>query len=117
MGVALAAVFVIATSCSDPEPTATPTPTPPSTAQPAINLGSLAMTAETTGQEVLDRVSERKLPACCVLLRWAGTRRRLLATWALAFIRNLRHKLNAATKLDAVVKAIRLGILTADQLE
>ena len=32
-------------------------------------------------------------------------------------IRNLRHKLNAATKLDAVVKAIRLGILPVDQLK
>ncbi len=32
-------------------------------------------------------------------------------------IRNFRHKLNSTTKLDAVVKAIRLGILTADQLE
>ncbi len=32
-------------------------------------------------------------------------------------VRNLRHKLNAATKLDAVVKAIRLGILPVDQLK
>ncbi len=32
-------------------------------------------------------------------------------------IRNLRHKLNSTTKLDAVVKAIRMGILTPDQLE
>ena len=32
-------------------------------------------------------------------------------------IRNLRHKLNATTKLDAVVKAIRLGILPVDELK
>ena len=32
-------------------------------------------------------------------------------------IRNLRHKLNAPTKLDAVLKAIRLGILPVDELK
>ena len=31
-------------------------------------------------------------------------------------IRNLRHKLNATTKLDAVVEGIRLGILSVDRL-
>ena len=41
-------------------PTATPTPEPaaPSTAQPEVNLKSLTMTAETTGNDTLESVSE-----------------------------------------------------------
>ena len=79
LALALAALLVFVAACSDPEPTATPTPVPPtatptpeptptpsgpSTEQPAVGLGSLSLTAETTGQDILDRVSEAE--AACL---------------------------------------------------
>ena len=68
------AISVVAVSCGSdddpdpaptaapaesPAPTATPTEAPtPSTTQPAESLRSLRLTPETTGQDILDRVSE-----------------------------------------------------------
>ena len=74
MALALAAVFLIAVACSDPEPTATPTPVPPTatpvpTATPTpeptstpVTLGSLAITVDTTGQDVMDSPCPKPRP-------------------------------------------------------